>query len=51
MKLLKKCCESELAKYPEPLEEDLKIMQTPDIPYNEKNCLLVRISEKKVIIL
>ena len=51
LKLLKKFCMERLSKYPETYEEDLELLKKPTLTFNERNCILFRSSEKKVLLL
>ncbi len=49
LELLKKLCEDNLARYPESYEHDVEKLKTGTLTYNERNCLIFRSSEKRVI--
>ena len=54
MKYLKYLCEQALSKYPTSLTKDNQIYEekkeSPDFNFNYRNCLLLLMSEKKVLI-
>ena len=37
-------------KYPTSYEEDLKILEREDLSFNERNCVLFRSGEKKILL-
>ena len=39
-----------LEKYPTTLEEDLKILEREDLTFNQRNCVLYRSGEKKILL-
>ena len=41
---------SQYEKYPESYEEDLKILERDDLTFNERNCVLFRSGEKKILL-
>ena len=50
LNLLKKVSIETLAKYPNSYEEDLELLKKNDLTYNERNCIILRASEKNVMI-
>lgn len=48
---IKEQCSFQLKGYPTTYEEDLKILQThKDLTYNQRNCVMMRSGEKKILI-
>ncbi len=48
METLKLLCEQNLAKFPDPVERDVELLKAGGLTYNERNCILFRMSEKRV---
>jgi histone-lysine N-methyltransferase SETD3 len=51
LKYLDKLMKAHLDKYPTTIEEDLYILKKENLSltYNQRNCLLMRIGEKKIL--
>ena len=49
LKNLREIAETNLKAYPTGIEEDLKTLQTPDLPYKRRCCLKQIIGEKKAL--
>ena len=39
-----------LSKYPTTYEEDMQILQNPDLTFNNRNCVLMRSGEKAILL-
>ncbi|MCQ2817498.1 MAG: SET domain-containing histone-lysine N-methyltransferase [archaeon] len=48
MKKIKEIMEENLSKYKQTLSEDYKTLEKKEISYNERNCCIMRISEKEI---
>ena len=47
---LKRMSVEGLSKYPTTYEEDMQILQNPDLTFNNKNCVLMRSGEKAILL-
>lgn len=43
-------CKASYEKYPTTYEEDLKILEREDLTFNQRNCVLFRSGEKKILL-
>jgi len=48
LKKLKEIAEICLNKYPQKYEEDLKLLENKTLTFNERNCIIYRLGEKKI---
>eukprot|EP00742_Colponemidia_sp_Colp-10_P009493 GILJ01010354.1.p1 GENE.GILJ01010354.1~~GILJ01010354.1.p1 ORF type:complete len:607 (-),score=103.19 GILJ01010354.1:130-1950(-) len=49
LEFLKQKCIELLARYPHTLEEDMALLQNPDLTTNQRNCVLMRAGEKTIL--
>ena len=50
LRRLKSIAENRLSEYPETYDEDLKLLKNADLTFNQRNCIVFRMGEKKVVI-
>ncbi len=48
LQLLKQTCQVLLSKYPTSAKDDTELLFQHDLTYNQRNCIIFRLSEKKV---